>query len=44
MPSATPDIAVAAASPGKSEIIASVVSGKPTIEAAFCDAARVYLP
>jgi len=42
MPPAAPGIAVAASSPGKSEIIASVVSGKPAIEAAFCNAARIY--
>ena len=43
MPPAAPGIAAAAASPEKSEIIASVVSGKPAIEAAFCNAARVPL-
>ena len=41
MPPAAPVIAVGVSSPGKFEIIASVVSGKPAIEAAFCNAARV---
>jgi len=36
-----PGIAEEASSPGKSEIIASVVSSKPAIDAAFCKAARV---
>ena len=43
MPPAAPGIAVAVSSPGKSEIIASVVSSKPAIEAAFCNAARMTL-
>jgi len=42
MPPAATGIAVATASPRKSEIIASVVSSKPAIEAAFCNAARIY--
>jgi hypothetical protein len=41
MPPAAPGIAVAVSSPGKSEIIASELSGAPAIEAAFCNAARV---
>ena len=35
MPPAAPGADLVASSPGKSEIIASVVSGKPEIETAF---------